>query len=221
MNIALKTFSGQVISRPDTTWEKENRDYYIPDFVNGMLWSPVLFTRVGKAGKCIGRKYADRYIDGMGFGLLLHPLVECNGEAVPSSCMDHTTILPFPLYNKVVLDTPGNEAVYLCDDVALCSFRTGAEASEVKNSGAMPLETAPAVTATEKNALEMSVPVMTVSAELIPDAICDVSRITSLRIGDIVAVELLSPAALPLSSSRTALSATFCDNGIFDFSILM
>ena len=221
MNIALKTFSGQVTSRPDTTWERENRDFYIPDFVREMLWSPVLFTRVGKAGKCIGRKYADRYIDGMGFGLLLHPLVECNGEAVPSSCMDHTTILPFPLYNKVVLDTPGNEAVYLCDDVALCFFRTGAEASEVKDSGAMPLETAPAVTATEKNALEMSVPVVTVSAELIPNAICEVSRFSSLRIGDIVAVELLSPAALPLNSSLTSLSATFCDNGIFDFSILM
>ena len=221
MNIALKTFSGQVTSRPDTTWERENRDFYIPDFVREMLWSPVLFTRVGKAGKCVGRKYADRYTDGIGFGLLLHPLVECNGEAVPSSCMDHTTILPFPLYNKVVLDTPGNEAVYLCDDVALCSFRTGAEASEVKDSGAMPSETAPAVTATEKKALEMSVPVVTVSAELIPDAICEVSRITSLRIGDIVAVELLSPAALPLNSSLTSLSATFCDNGIFDFSILM
>lgn len=221
MNIALKTFSGQVTSRPDTTWERENRDFYIPDFVREMLWSPVLFTRVEKAGKCIGRKYADRYIDGMGFGLLLHPLVECNGEAVPSSCMDHTTILPFPLYNKVVLDTPGNEAVYLCDDVALCSFRTGAETSEVKDSGAMPLETAPAVTAAEKNALEMSVPVVTVSAELIPNAICEVSRFSSLRIGDIVAVELLSPAALPLNSSLTSLSATFCDNGIFDFSILM
>lgn len=221
MNIALKTFSGQVTSRPDTTWERENRDFYIPDFVREMLWSPVLFTRVGKAGKCIGRKYADRYIDGMGFGLLLHPLVECNGEAVPSSCMDHTTILPFPLYNKVVLDTPGNEAVYLCDDVALCSFRTGADASEGTESRALPSEIAPAVTATEKNALEMTVPVVTVSAELILDAIFDVSRITSLRIGDIVAVELLSPATLPLSSSRTALSATFCDNGIFEFSILM
>ena len=210
MNIALKTFSGQVISRPDTTWEKENRDYYIPDFVKGMLWSPVLFTRVGKAGKCVGRKYADRYTDGIGFGLLLHPLVECNGEAVPSSCMDHTTILPFPLYNKIVLDTPGNEAVYLCDNVALCSFRTGAEASEGTESGAMPSETAPEETAT----------MVTVSAGIILDAICEVSRITSLRIGDIVAVELLSPATLPLSSSRTALSATFCDNGIFEFNLL-
>ena len=85
----------------------------------------------------------------------------------------------------------------------------------------MPLETAPAVTATEKNALEMSVPVVTVSAELIPNAICEVSRFSSLRIGDIVAVELLSPAALPLNSSLTSLSATFCDSGIFDFSILM
>ncbi|MGN0189693.1 MAG: hypothetical protein ACI395_09285, partial [Candidatus Cryptobacteroides sp.] len=69
MNIALKTYSGMVTSRPDTTWERENRDWYIPDFITGVLWSPVLFTRIGKAGKCVGRKYADRYIDGMGFGL--------------------------------------------------------------------------------------------------------------------------------------------------------
>ena len=196
MNIALKTHSGLVTSRPDTTWERENRDLYIPDFVTGMLWSPVLFTRIGKAGKFVGRKYADRYIDGMGFGLLLHPLVECAGQSVPSSCMDHTSILPFPLYNKVVLDSPGNEAVYLLNgNDVMCSFRTGAETPEETGAGTVP-------------------------AELILDAICEVSRFTSLRIGDIVATELLSPAPLPLNSSRITLSATFCDNGIFDFSVL-
>ncbi|MGN0188503.1 MAG: hypothetical protein ACI395_03200, partial [Candidatus Cryptobacteroides sp.] len=132
----------------------------------------------------------------------------------PSSCMDHTTILPFPLYNKAVFDHPGNEAVYLLNgkDV-MCSFRTGAASPTDISSGIASTDicsgAAPADTSSG-----------TVSADIILDALCEVSRFTSLRIGDVVASELLSPAPLALDAPQTVLSAAFCDNGIFDFGIL-
>ena len=61
--------------RPDTSWEREDKDLYAPDFVDGYLFSPVLFVRISKAGKCIGRKFAGRYYDAVNYGILLHAIL--------------------------------------------------------------------------------------------------------------------------------------------------
>ena len=67
MNIIVKTFGGGVCCRPDTSWEKENRDFYCPECAGAIHWAPVVFARISKAGKCIGEKFASRYYDAMGF----------------------------------------------------------------------------------------------------------------------------------------------------------
>ena len=55
MNIIVKPYSGQhCYCRPDTTWERENKDFYVPDGVENLRWAPVLFARISKAGKHIG-----------------------------------------------------------------------------------------------------------------------------------------------------------------------
>ena len=94
MNIPVITASGKVIVRPDTTWERDNEDVYLPEFVNSLSWTPVFFARVSKPGRSIGRAFASRYYDGIGFGVLLYPddLLDGSEEGFAcASCLDKVT----------------------------------------------------------------------------------------------------------------------------------
>ncbi len=178
MNITVKPYDSELCyCRPDTTWEKEGRDFYVPDGVEKVLWTPVVFARISKAGKCVGAKFASRYYDGFGMGALLY----CSDEDLAfSSCLDHTSLLPMPLYNPVVLDNKENE------------YTLG----ELKGN----LEGI-------KEALE--------------DAICKASRRISLRIGDLVAVELdVQKVLAERSAGETVFKAEFCGNPLFDLKVI-
>ena len=73
MNITVKPYDSELCyCRPDTTWEKEGRDFYVPDGVEKVLWTPVMFARISKAGKCVGAKFVSRYYDGFGIGALIY-----------------------------------------------------------------------------------------------------------------------------------------------------
>ena len=108
MNIIVKPFGSELCyCRPDTTWERENKDFYAPDCIDGINWAPIIFVRISKAGKCIGEKFASRYYDAFNFGALMY----CNqGETAFTSCVDHSSLLPAPLYNPVVME--GSDNVY-------------------------------------------------------------------------------------------------------------
>lgn len=111
MNIVVCSIENIVLSRADTTWDRENKDLYVPDFINSFMYTPVLFARISKPGRCISEKFVSRYYDAIGFGLLLYPteLLESGpmGWAC-ASCMDHTSFLPHPLYNPICLGQPEN-----------------------------------------------------------------------------------------------------------------
>lgn len=181
MNIIARPYGKDLCyCRPDTTWERENKDFYSPECVNDIYWTPILFVRISKAGKCIGRKFASRYYDAFNFGALLYGSEE---EIAFSSCMDHSSLLPFPLYNPIVMENGENAYEVLKNNVVI--FRSSA------------------------------------SKELIEETICLASRITSLRIGDMVAVELDS--IRPLSSrndDHTVLKGTFCEKDLYDIGIV-
>ena len=184
MNIIVKPYGGDLCyCRPDTTWERENRDLYSPDCVNEWMWTPVLFARVSKAGKCISPKFVERYYDSVNFGALLY----LNGlDTAFSSCADHTSILPGPLYNPVVMDNGDNVfEVTRNEDII---FRAEATCE---------------------------------SRNLVEEAICRASQLTSLRIGDMVAVELAAPATLAgRADGAIQFKGGFCGNCIFDSKIL-
>lgn len=206
MNIIVKAFgTGRFYCRPDTTWEREDKDLYLPDAVTGYLWTPVLFARISKAGKCIGRKFADRYYDAVSYGILLYvkdllcPAEQNTPEAISlaaASCTDHTSVLPFPMYNKVTLEDGTNIFSVSKDGQEIYSTAEG-------------------------------------SAEIIEDAISGASALISLRIGDILAVELkemapladfgVSAAASDKANgmySSAEISGAFCGNGLFRFSMI-
>ncbi len=106
MNIVVKTYSGGCIVRPDTTWEKDNADLYVPEFIDGLSFSPVLFARVSKPGRSVGERFASRYYDAVGCGVLLYPEEMLDGSETGfarASCLDHTSFLPAPMSDKAVL----------------------------------------------------------------------------------------------------------------------
>ncbi len=118
MNIILKTHSGRIVARPDTTWEKDNEDFYPPEFVESMTFSPVIFCRVSKPGRSVGERFASRYYDGIGFGVMLYPenLIDGSAEGyAQASCLDHTSFLPYPTFAKETMEE-NNAPFKLCKD---------------------------------------------------------------------------------------------------------
>ncbi len=203
MNIVVRHLDGTCTCRPDTTWERENKDIYAIPAVNAYKYAPVLFVRVSKAGKCVGYKFASRYYDGFNFGVLLYgglagetPVRNARAaEPVPekselhwSSCLDHSSILPFPLYNPLVLENDDMEFVFRKNGTVLFSTGEG-------------------------------------SADMVENAIAEASELISLRIGDIIAIELQEP--LPLterpsegSEQDCLLTGDFLETEIFRHQII-
>ena len=106
MNIVVKTASGRCIVRPDTTWEKDNENFFPPEFVNSLSWSPVLTARISKPGRSVGDKFAGRYYDEINYGVLLYPddMLDGSDEGYAQACcLDHTSFLPSPGFPKDML----------------------------------------------------------------------------------------------------------------------
>lgn len=111
MNILVKTASGKVIVRPDTTWKRGAEELFLPEFVNSVSYTPVIFARISKAGRSVAAKFADRYYDGICYGVLLYPddLMDGSPEGFAcASCLDRTSFLGYPVYNKVTLGQEDN-----------------------------------------------------------------------------------------------------------------
>ena len=117
MNIIVKTSFGRITVRPDTTWEKDNEDFYPPEFVEELTYTPVLFARILKPGRSIGIKFASRYYDSVGFGVLLYPenLIDGTPESYAQAiCLDHTSFLPAPFFPPESLAQDGNRFTLEC-----------------------------------------------------------------------------------------------------------
>lgn len=54
--------------KPDSSILK-NKDFWLPNFSNDIQYELELIFRIGKLGKCVQKKFAHRYIDGIGLGI--------------------------------------------------------------------------------------------------------------------------------------------------------
>ena len=190
MNIIVKPYGSSLCyCRPDTTWERENKDFYSPECVKELHWAPIVFARISKAGKCIGGKFASRYYDAFNFGALLYCHTSESSDIAFTSCADHTSLLPAPMYNPVVMESEEN-------------------IFEVRKNGEN-------IFSSRDIAIEASL------KELIEEAICTASQLTTLRIGDFIAVEL-APVSLIAAScdGEAALKATYWENELFDMKVI-
>lgn len=125
MNILTRTYSGKYIVRPDTTWERDNEDFYPPEFISALSFTPVLFARICKPGRSIGRQFACRYYDNVSFGILLYPedlLGHSEEDFACASCLDHTSFLPLPATDKGGFDW---NAAYSVERNGSRIFRSG------------------------------------------------------------------------------------------------
>ncbi|MBO5499257.1 MAG: hypothetical protein J5990_07655 [Bacteroidales bacterium] len=193
MNIIVKSYgSGLCYCRPDTTWERENKDFYSPECVNELHWAPIVFVRICKAGKCIGQKFASRYYDAFNFGALLYCHTPESSEIAFTSCTDHSSLLPAPLYNPVVLENDDN--IY-----------------EVRKNGETIFSSHGPDAVSDSASFKA----------LIEDAVCRASRLTSLRIGDFLAIEL-APKSILASREEGEINfkATYCENESFDMKLI-
>lgn len=183
MNIIVKPHNSDLCyCRPDTTWEKESRDLYIPEGVDKVLWAPVVFAKVSKAGKCVSPKFVTRYYDAVGFGALTY----CDEENIAfSSCMDHSSLMPMPSLSPSVLESGEGTVV----------ISAGAEKVSINANKSM------------QAALE--------------EAICKSSKRVSLRIGDVVAVELTELKVLAQrSEGDITFKAEYNESGLFDLKVI-
>lgn len=191
MNIIVSLFGSNGTDycfRPDTTLEKESFDYYIPDGVSELTYSPVLFVRLCRAGKAIGEKFAGRYYDSGGFGVLLYgESIIGSGAAAGlsmASSLDKTSLLPFPLIDKDVLENGRN------------SFSLSVNERSVNRNGTFACHP---------------------DFAGIPEILHRISVRTSLRTGDIVAVEL--GERLPIHAGEKLCGMLNGEN-IFSISVL-
>lgn len=185
MNIIVKPHGNDLCyCRPDTTWERESKDFYCPDCISEIYWTPITFARASKAGKCIKQKFAARYFDAIGFGALLYCGKVSAGNIAFLSCADHTSLLPFPMYNPLVAENKDNLYEVIKDGTPIWKSHAEGNAD-------------------------------------VEDAICRASELTSIRIGDIIAVELAPAELLACRTDEVVnLKAKFCENTLFDMKLI-
>ncbi len=146
MNIFVVPYcSDGYYCRPDTTLEKEPKDYFLPDSVTDLSAAPVVFIKMIKAGKAVGEKFAERYYDSFCAGVLLYAENIVNSETptafCEATCLDSSSYLPFNFQPLTLLDKfscrlqiNGTDAVdmsvddsiiqYINEFIALISRRT-------------------------------------------------------------------------------------------------
>ena len=185
MNISVQPYgSSRCYCRPDTTWERESKDFYSPESVNTLHWTPVAYVRISKAGKCISGKFVSRYYDGVGFGTLLY-IGDFLPDLASASCADHSSLLPSPVGGPDLLENA---------DKTYEVFRNGEKIFCCTVEGLK---------------------------EKVEEAICSSSKLTTLRIGDVVAIELAPSAQIcDRSEEETKIKAVFGENDLFDFKLI-
>ena len=158
MNIIVRTASGRVHVRPDNTLDRYSWDFYVPDGIGTVSASPVVFARITRPGKCVGVKFASRYFEGCGAGVLLYPEeLACEGpegfaDAIrldQSSCLPDASVGTLEGAFEVRAEVSGGSGA----DVLFSGTADGAD-------------------------------------RMLAEAIAEVSVLTLVRTGDLVAVEL-------------------------------
>ncbi len=206
MNIIVSLFGSNGTDycfRPDTTLEKESFDYYIPDGVSELTYSPVLFVRLCRAGKAIGEKFAGRYYDSGGFGVLLYgESIIGSGAAAGlsmASSLDKTSLLSFPLIDKDVLENGRNSFSLSVNERSINEHSINERSVNGRS--------------VNRNGTFACHP----DFAGIPEILHRISVRTSLRTGDIVAVEL--GERLPIHAGEKLCGMLNGEN-IFSISVL-
>ena len=72
MNLVVVRPDGTIYARPDTTLVRGARDFYLPDDLSWVEVRPCHWIRIMKSAKAVQARFAQRYYDAVGSGLLLY-----------------------------------------------------------------------------------------------------------------------------------------------------
>jgi len=72
MNIIVVRPDGSSYTRPDTTLERDPKDFYLPDDLQKVTARTCTYIKIIKAGKAVPERFATRYFDAIGRGVLLY-----------------------------------------------------------------------------------------------------------------------------------------------------
>ena len=234
MNIIVKPYGSELCyCRPDTTWERENKDFYSPECVNEIYWTPVVFARVSKAGKCVGKKFVERYYDGVGCGMLLY--CGTSGLSVNSGdprnpatagCALQRSTGPFAeslathsrgWENAISDHQPIRQLSHIVDKTSILPHPLFLP---VVLEGETEFVVSCQHDAQGDATLSQNI-ILSGAKDLLEEALCNASQLTSLRIGDFVAVELKELQKLAArEEGNIAVKGEFCEKEIFGFNIV-
>ncbi|MBO5803786.1 MAG: hypothetical protein J6R25_01730 [Bacteroidales bacterium] len=175
MNIIVSPYGKESFyCRPDSTLIRALDEYYIPDQVEKVSAVPVMYIKTLRAGKAIANRFAQRYIDSYGFGLLLHPTLkgeyfsDLQERAFIENSLDYTSIIPLLSFPEMEIPAATTHKF------------------EVQINYANPFEA-------------FTFP----TYDGIMERIALISRYCSLRIGDFITMELAKPVEITPVSRLT------------------
>lgn len=117
MNIHILAPDGKARVRPDTTLNRFKEDYYVPDSISEIEFTPVMFFHVSKAGKAVSPRFARRYYSAAGFGMMVFP----DGEEF----YDGTSLLSMVEIKESELENDENHLIVYCGDKKICDICIG------------------------------------------------------------------------------------------------
>lgn len=91
MNIIVVKADGSYYTRPDSTLEREMKDFYLPGDCCAVEAHRCIFVKIKKAGKAVAERFAERYFDSCSRGLLFYGIMEGKDNLTPY--IDYSTIL--------------------------------------------------------------------------------------------------------------------------------
>lgn len=120
MNYIVKCYGGGIVFRPDTSRKRDEDDLYVPEFIDALSYSPVVYLKLDRPGKCIAKRFASRYYSTVGFGLLLYPEDIIASEGYASAiCIDRLSCIPAEFQSLSCLGagfalTKDSDPLFLC-----------------------------------------------------------------------------------------------------------
>ena len=127
MNIIVTPHkSNSFYFRPDNTLQRDCcKDFFIPNGVESLSVTPILYVKVSKAGKAVGKKFASRYYQSFGYGVLIN----CNFISSDNSIMDfyattsvdNSSIIPMATWNIEALNGEMTNLSLIINDLDVLS----------------------------------------------------------------------------------------------------
>lgn len=167
MNITTTTYNSNLFYvRPDISLNRDSNDYFCPDDITEITVAPFLYVRMDKAGKAVQSKFASRYYSSVGYGINLTA--------------------------KSLIDAEHPESFLMANSLDNSTF-----VSQLYKTGLFPLEILKQSTikingnATNVGGTEFAEPQdqMERVVEMFNRKIESVSRLTSFKTGDYIAIE--------------------------------